>query len=117
MSKVTVFDKNEKPVLVQGRVKLIHAITAASYVKSKPDNWVLIIESKKLNGKVCNITTGIRPKSEKDRQADRVEAKATLEAAKEALEAAESALEAKPDTESEETPKGARKANVRVSSK
>jgi hypothetical protein len=117
MSKVTVFDKHDKPVLIQGRVKMIHAITAASYVKSTPDKWVLIIESKKLNGKVCNITTGIRPKNEKDRQKDRVEAKATLEAAKKALEAAESALDAQGDVESEEAPKGQRKASVRPSSK
>jgi len=117
MSKVTVFDKHDEPVLVQGRVKTIHAITAASYVKAMPDKFVLISESKKLNGKLKSIVTGIRPKNEKDRQADRVEAKDTLDAAKKAYEAAEAVLESQSDVEDVEVPKGARKPTVRPSSK
>ena len=76
-----------------------------------------MIESKKLNGKVKNITVGIRIKTEKDRREDSKKAGEALKAAQEAVKAAEAVLETKSDVEDIEVPKGARKPSVRPSSK
>ena len=93
--------------------RLVHAIDAHSWVKM--GTHVLMRKTEVVEGKKHNLTYGVRPKTQKDKENEKKEAEKALEDAKKALEDATKALDEKTEEDKEDDKKSGRKPAVRAS--